>query len=117
MKQLLERYAAFQYEKDVMSKVAAKKWLHQCYKMSITMQPFKIIKVWHYCSHFLAATLISHLSLSTAWLFWNRYHFFLHLQAPKPFAACGLAYDWNNLDMEDLDNIDLLTFKNRLQNA
>ena len=25
--------------------------------------------------------------------------------------------DWNNLDMEDLDNIDLLTFKNRLQNA
>ena len=25
--------------------------------------------------------------------------------------------DWNNLDMEDLDNIDLLTFKNHLQNA
>ena len=29
----------------------------------------------------------------------------------------GSIPDWNNLNVEDLNSIDLLTFKNRLQNA
>ena len=45
---------------------------------------------------------------------------------PLKTAACQnesnsflprLIPDWNNINMEDLDSIDLLTFKNCLQNA